>query len=380
MHPSHCVSLLEKLITFPTVSNRPVTELAAFVASYLEDLGFQIRLDVDPKDSSKLNVIANAGPHKEGGLILSGHMDVVPTEGQPWTTDPFKLTEKEGKLFGRGTADMKGFIASVLSSLKEFPVKNLKEPLMLIFTHDEEVGCKGSHRLGQTLKQYPTFVPKEAIIGEPTDFQILRMHSGHVTLKITTQGQAAHSSKPDLGASAIKAMGLVLNLLSALENDLKKERRLEEELERPYVTLNTGMIHGGQAINIVPDHCELFVGYRPLPGDDSLALFRRLESRIQELVFETSIRCQTELMNVTPALLTPKSIPLENTLRPHASCSHVGAASFATDAGNLANAGIQSLIFGPGSIDVAHKANEFIEAADLVKSTQIITEICKKLL
>lgn len=369
------IQLLKPLIAFDTVSSRSVMGLATHMASACEKLGFEVELLSDPDDPHKANVLCMAGPQKEGGLILSGHMDVVPTEDQPWHSDPFRLTEREGKLYGRGTADMKGFLACTLAALGRLDLKKLREPLALMWTYDEEVGCRGSHKLVHALQKTPRILPSEALIGEPTDFKILRMHPGHVSIKIVTHGLAAHSSKPDQGASAIKAMARILNTIETLEGELMQERRHEAHLERPFVVMNVGTIRGGQAVNIVPDRCDILLGYRPLPGDEALAVAKRLKERIEALGVREPLEWSMEVLSATPALLTPEGQPLQAILAPHAQSPNTGAAAFATDGGNLAALGIGSLIFGPGSIDVAHKANEYVEASALLRGTDAIEKI-----
>lgn len=362
------VANLAKLVAFRSVSSAPLLDICEWVAEACTSFGFNCELQHDPKEPGKANVIATIGPKVEGGLILSGHLDVVPTEGQPWSSDPFILSKRDGRLYGRGAADMKGFVAATLATLPLLDLQKLKKPLVLIWTYDEEVGCKGSAQFALRNAPLLDWYPREALIGEPTDLRIFRMHPGHVTCSITLKGKAAHSSKPDLGQSAIKKAGQILNGLEALEHNLQKERRLEGVLERPYTTLNVGTIHGGQAINIVPDHCEIQVGYRPLPGDDALAVFRSIQALSDD--------ARVDLLNVTPALLTAENTALEGLLRPHA--SSVGAASFATDGGNLASLGIASLVFGPGSIDVAHRADEYIDEETLLSTPKLLAEIIRK--
>jgi acetylornithine deacetylase len=284
------------------------------------------------------------------------------------------LTERSGKLFGRGASDMKGFIAATLTSFSQIDLKSLKRPLVLVFTYDEEIGCKGSSQFVAKHRSLPDWYPKEALIGEPTDLRILRMHPGHVTFQVTVKGKAAHSSKPDLGLSAIKAASRVIGLLETLEQELMGERRLEEHLERPYVTLNIGIIQGGQAVNIVPDHCEILVGYRPLPGDDPRGVFMRFE----EMLHNSDLSASSTLQTITPALLTQDGTPLKSLLVPHALGTHAGAAAFATDGGNLSTLGISCLIFGPGSMDVAHKADEFIEQEALRAAPKAIADIIRR--
>jgi acetylornithine deacetylase len=371
------VDTLAQLVAFPTISEKPVTEIAAYMATRAEDLGWCVEIFEDDEMAGKANVVCTAGPiEAAGGVVISGHMDVVPVAGQPWDSDPFQLKEEDGRLIARGSADMKGFLACTLEALGRINAADLTRPVVLIWTHDEEVGCLGSARLVKTLKALDRPLPTEALIGEPTDFKILRMHNGHVGLRICTHGASAHSSMPDLGASAIKAMGRVLALVESIEISLGKEKRLEAFLERPFVTLNAGEIRGGSAINLVPDFCEITLGYRPLPGDDPLAVARLLEERLADLNLG-ECTASLEVLRVTPALLSPENLALQSELLPHACDPQTGAAPFATDGGNLAALGIDSLIFGPGSIEVAHKANEYVPSAALHKGVDVVESLLR---
>lgn len=374
------IETLSRLVAANTISDQPLRELAAYVARRCEDLGFRIEYFDDPDDVGKTNVIATAGPERDGeGLVLSGHMDVVPVAGQDWSSDPFVLTERGGKLHGRGSADMKGFIACTLEALGRLDLAQLRQPLVLAWTHDEEIGCVGSRKLVAALKTQDRALPRECLIGEPTDFRMLRMHPGHVGMRIRTTGLSAHSSMPDLGASAFKAMTRVLSMLEQLEQELISEANPEfmGMLERNWVTMNPATLQGGAAINIVPDACALELGYRPLPGDDPLQLFRRIEARLAELELPTRTGACAELIRVTPSMLTAEGTPLQGLLSPHA-CSHqTAAASFATDGGNLAALGMDCLVFGPGSIDVAHKPDEYVGVADLLRGTDMVEAVVR---
>jgi acetylornithine deacetylase len=368
---SDVVATLARLVAEPTVSHRPLLELAAFMAQRAEDAGFRVELFEDDQDAGKVNVVASAGPPDRGGLILSGHMDVVPVQGQPWTSDPFTLTERDGRLYGRGSSDMKAFLAASVEGLDRLDLSKLSRELVLVWTHDEEIGCVGSRKLVGRLAEEGRPLPSECWIGEPTDFRILRMHPGHVALRIRTSGLSAHSSKPDLGRSAIKAMRRVLEIVEQVETEQMQDRRLEAFLERPYTTMNAAQISGGVAVNMVPDACELVVGYRPLPGDDPLAVFRVLEERVKDL------DAQAELLRVTPSMLTEEGCPLQGLLTPHACSAETSAASFATDGGNLEQLGISSLIFGPGSIDVAHAPDEYVERTALVRAVDMVEAVVR---
>ena len=363
---------LARLVAFPTVSDRPVLELAAYLATRAEDAGMRVaRFETSP---GKVNVVATAGPEGTDGLVLSGHMDVVPTEGQDWSSDPFRLTERDGRLYGRGACDMKGFLAAVTEALPRVDLRHLQRELVLIWTHDEEVGCKGSAALAERLGDRPW--PSLCWIGEPTSFQICRMHPGHLTLEVEVTGRAAHSSRPDLGVNAIRAARRVIGALEALEDALRAETAFEDELEAPYPVVNLGRIQGGTAVNIVPDRVVLQLGVRPLPGQDVPALIGRFADAVAEVdrdLRQTGARATLRPLHLAPALLTERDTPLERLLLPHACGAR--AVPFATDGGNLARLGMRSLIFGPGSIDVAHRPDEYIEGVDLDRCTDMVTDL-----
>jgi acetylornithine deacetylase len=360
------VEHLKQLIAMDTTSHRAVTELSAYVASRLETMGFRIeRFGSDAKH----NLVASIGPTGTDGLVLSGHMDTVPTEGQPWTCDPFTLTERGGDLLGRGTADMKGFLAATLTALEGMNLTKLDRELILIWTHDEEIGCLGSSQLAEQLLADGRPLPKACVIGEPTGFEVLRMHPGHVASEFVFSGAAAHSSRPDLGSNAIEDAADAISAIRQLARELESETRFEDLLERPWVAVNTATIQGGSAINIIPDRCTVRLGYRPLPGSDPVDVHNRVVERIASLGLKD---VQARVLRITPSMLTDASSRTMRLLMPHASCDHAGAATFATDGGNLAKLGMEPLVFGPGSINVAHQADEFIPRADLERAVGMV--------
>ena len=367
---------LARLVAFPTVSNRPLIALASHVAERFEALGFRVERFDDPGEAGKCSLIASIGPQGTDGLILSGHMDVVPTEGQPWTTDPFRVREQDGKLYGRGTADMKGFFAVCMQALARIPASAYARELVLIWTHDEEVGCLGSALLVDALKGQNRPFPKACLIGEPTGFQVLRMHPGHVGVAVDITGRAAHSSRPDLGANAIEGAAEIVGVARQLARDLESETVDLPELERPWVAFNIASIRGGAAINIVPDACRLEIGYRPLPGMQPHDVYHRLVARIEALNLPMSV--QTSILRTTPSMLTPEGTDLQRLLLPLADYPSCGAATFATDGANLAALGVHPLVFGPGSIDVAHQADEYIPIDELVRAVNIIESVVRQ--
>ena len=370
------IDLLARLVSFPTISNRPLTELAALLAQRAEDAG--MRVERFETAEGKCNVVASAGPIGTDGLVLSGHMDVVPVEGQSWSTDPFTLTESSGRLYGRGTCDMKGFLAAVTDALPALPLARLRRELVLIWTHDEEVGCLGSAALAEQITDRP--LPSLTWIGEPTSMQICRLHPGHFTVDITCIGQPAHSSRPALGLNAIEIAGEVIASLTALAAVLATERSDLPGLITPWTVMNTGCIHGGSAINIVPDRCVIRVGFRPLPGASTQALLERIRTHLAPI--DDRYRPEgggvtVKVSQDTPGLLTEAGTALEGLLRSAAATPDVGGVPFATDGGNLAKLGTRALIFGPGSIDVAHRPDEFVPISALQSTRTSVERIVR---
>jgi len=368
---------LSRLVGHPTVSNRPLTALAEDLAHAHEAWGFRVERFAASDLEGKVNVVASAGPPGTEGLVLTGHMDVVPTEGQPWSSDPFTVVERDGRLYGRGTADMKGFLAATLHALARIRPSELRRELVLVWTHDEEVGCLGSARLAEALGAAQRKLPSACLVGEPTDFRILRMHPGHVGVEIVVTGRAAHSSRPDLGVSAIEAAAEVVGIVKRLAADLVHEPAHEDLLERPWVAVNVGRIEGGAAINIVPDRCVVQIGYRPLPGAPAREVFDRLVERIHERFAGEPARVEARILRITPSMLTPEGTPLQGILAAHAASDHLGAATFATDGGNLEKLGCRPLVFGPGSIEVAHQADEYVPLDQLHRAVDVIESVVR---
>jgi len=380
--PEGLVPTLARLVAEPSVSDRPVDGVAALLAERAEAAG--MRVELRQTSPGKVNVLASAGPEGTDGLLLSGHMDVVPVTDQRWTSDPFRLAERDGLLVGRGACDMKGFLAAVSVAVHALPVRRLRSELVLLWTHDEEVGCAGSAALVNQLQAEARAgrarpLPRPAIIGEPTDLRPCRLHPGHSSFVILCQGRSAHSSRPALGLNAIGLAMRAAAVVEAFAADLAEVRAHADLLESPFTIINLGQIHGGTAINIVPERCELRVGVRPLPGVELSALLAELADRLGHL--RASARASGGDIELQPlqeaaALLT----------RPD--CAHlheVGALAraagrdptpvgvpFATDGGNLARLGLEPVIFGPGRIDQAHRPDESIPLADLQLTVDLL--------
>ena len=353
------IPTLSHMVAMPTVSGRPMDELAAYLAERMEARGVRVeRYEVAP---GRCNVVGRVGPRNGRGVVLSGHLDVVPTEGQNWSTDPYKLVEVDGALQGRGSCDMKGFVAAATCALDDIDPTSLREELVLMWTCEEEVGCAGSRALVERYRAELGDLPSATIVGEPTGLQVCRMHPGHTTLRVSIRGRSAHSSRPELGLNAIQLAQPVLSALADLEQQLRLARRDIPELERPWVVLNVGRIQGGTAINIVPEHCTVELGLRPLPGQTATQMLALVQDALEGCRSAAEARggaLEVTLLLDAPALLTPAGTSLEAALLPLARSPIVGGVPFATDAGNLERLGLSCLIFGPGSIDLAHRPDE----------------------
>ena len=356
--------LLARLVSFDTTSRNSNLPLADFLSGYLDRPG--IRVERNPSaDGTKANLIAWVGPDPQGdrrGLVLSGHMDTVPAEEAGWESDPFTLADRGDRWVARGACDMKGFLALAANLAVEVARNRrglMRAPLALVFTYDEEVGTLGAKRLTETYRDAGD-LPRSAVIGEPTGLRVARVHKGHLKMRIMLHGRSAHSGYPHLGLNAIEPAGRIITALSRLRQELEAEPAANRELfpEVPFVPLNVGTVQGGAAINVVPDRCQVEVGVRPLPGVESGALAERIRRAAREAA--VPFEPEMEVLSDSPPMLLDEASPIHRHL-----CALVGqrtgaSVSFATDAGWLQRLGMDCAVFGPGSIEVAHKPNEHL--------------------
>jgi len=357
--------LLARLVAFDTTSQRSNLPLADFLADYLDRPGTRIARNLSAA-GDKANLVVWLGPEPSAaraGLLLSGHMDVVPA-GEGWTSDPFVLTDRGDRYVGRGACDMKGFLALAANRAAALAAGRLRAPLVLLFTYDEEVGTLGALRLVETYAD-GRLLPTQAIVGEPTCRRVVRLHKGHLKLRITLPGVSAHSGYPHLGENAIEPAGRVIVALTELARALAAEPAPHREMfpEVPYVPLNVGTVHGGTAINVVPERCTVEIGLRPLPGMDSAALAARVAAVCRDAAAPAVPAI--EVLSDSPPLLTGDGAPIVRFLAAAVGQQETAAVSFATDAGWLARLGIECAIWGPGSISVAHKPDEHLPKAEL---------------
>jgi acetylornithine deacetylase len=369
--PSYSATeLLARLVHFDTTSHRSNLPLVRFVEDYLAQHGIASHL-VPNAEGTKASLYATIGPAAVPGIALSGHTDVVPVEGQSWTSDPFVLAEREDRLYGRGAADMKGFLACVLAAVPELKKRQLAVPVHLAFSYDEEVGCIGVRPLIAEIGR--RFVrPRVVIVGEPTSMSVVDAHKGPVRWHVDIHGRAAHSSMAPLGVNAIAVAGKLLAELARIEQELKAAPR-DERFDPPYATLQVTRIDGGTATNIVPVSCRLDFDMRALPGVDAAAIDRRIRAFADR-------ECVAEMRRVAPE--AGIDVRIANEVPPFASGSNseavalalylagqneTHAVSYATEAGLFQAAGSPAVVVGPGDIAQAHIADEWIAKGQLDK-------------
>jgi acetylornithine deacetylase len=367
--PLNSRDLLARLVGFPTVSRESNLDLIAFVQDYLRGFGVASELFYS-EDGRKANLYATLGPADRGGILLSGHTDVVPVEGQPWTMPPFTLTEQDGRLYGRGTADMKGYLACVLAAVPRFLAADLRLPVHLAFSYDEEVGCLGVHSLLAALHQRQP-KPIACIIGEPTELQPVLGHKGKLAMRCNVKGAACHSAYAPQGVNAIEYAARLVTELGAIGERLAAPALCDPRFDPPWSTVQTGLIRGGQALNIVPAECQFDFEVRAVPGldpqsvADELAQFAR-ESLLprMRLVHGASDIAFTRL-SAYPGLATAPQSEVASLIALLCGRTDFGTVAFGSEGGLFDQVGIPTVICGPGSMEQGHKPDEFISLAQL---------------
>jgi acetylornithine deacetylase len=388
MQESELWEISRQLIGFNTVSASSNVMAAEYLANYLEESGFAVRLLTEEVAGvQKANVIAWAGPKVSDGLIVSGHIDVVPFEGQPgWKSDPLVLQTDGQRIFGRGVSDMKVFLAQALLAAKRHPLDTLKRPLVYIFTCDEELAGQGAARLIKTLPElfnnYP--LPTVALIGEPTNFEIFPAHKGYVLFDIFVHGKGGHSSVPDKGLNAIDKMAEVIQLLQEMNKSLQ-EHGLPENTrlfpDSPYSTFNSGVISGGLAANMIAETCRLVVSMRVAPGDNLEEIMATLQERIDGEIsrgmqaFAPDCGVFVENVMAAPPMHSPTDGAFCRALSQVMGQPLERGAAFATDGGHLQQLGINSYICGPGLLAEAHQPNESLPVTNFVVGLERLEEL-----
>jgi acetylornithine deacetylase len=366
---------LTRLVAFDSTSHASNIPLADFLAEYLDRPGVRVERNRSA-DGRKTNLVIAVGPDREdrSGLLLSGHMDVVPALEADWRSDPFALVEDGDHYVGRGTADMKGFLALATNRLAALDPMTVRRPLALLFTYDEEIGTLGARHFTETWPD-PERLPREIVIGEPTEMRVVRAHKGLLRLRLHFAGIAAHSGYPHLGHNAIEPAARAIVALAELRRRMEGERPPHHEQfpAVPFAALNVGTIVGGTATNVVPDRCEVDVGIRLLPGMEAAAMADRVRETVADALGAEPFTL--EHVNLTPPMIAPADAPIHRELCQAVHQHDEHSVMFATDAGWLQDAGFQCVLFGPGSIEVAHRANEFMPAGELRQAGELLDRL-----
>ncbi|MFS2222296.1 acetylornithine deacetylase [Pantoea sp. B65] len=359
--------LLADLVHFDTVSSHSNLAMIDYIQRYLARYAVESQL-IHDDSGSKANLLAVIGPQHIPGIVLSGHTDVVPVAGQQWSSDPFTLTERDGRLYGRGSADMKSWLAAVLALVPRLTATPLRLPVWLAFSYDEEVGCKGVHGLLHQLDGLPV-LPAACIVGEPTEMRPVTGHKGKIAMRCTVTGHASHSAYTPQGVNAIEYAVQVMQQLMALAQQLQQQQNLA--FYPPFSTLQTGLIQGGKALNIVPDHCQFDFEIRTLPGTDA-------QQRVDEVIAWSHRQLLPQMQAIAPhcaihftrlshypALQTRSAAMIDSLLALLPPPQNLQTVAYGTEGGLFQQHGVPTLVCGPGAMAQGHKADEFVSLEQL---------------
>lgn len=370
---------LRELIAHDTTSSKSNLPLIERLEEHLRGLGFQCIVDLSP-DGTKGNLLAHFGPKDVPGVLLSGHSDTVPTAGQPWTVPPHAMSEAEGRLYGRGTADMKGFLACVMAAMPAFASARLKRPIQLLISYDEEVGCRGVRSALARLVDEPVR-PRLCLIGEPTGMRPVLGHKGKLAMRCLVQGHACHSAYTPSGVNAIEYAAQLVVRLQALAGRQRDEGPHDPRFDPPHATVQTGVMQGGRALNIVPAECGFDFEIRTLPGQDASEWIADLQEhacnvlqpRMQAVAPGAGISF-TELSSY-PGLLTESASEAVELVGEWADCRDPQTVAYGTEGGLISRLGIPVVVCGPGSMDQGHKPDEYVTREQMDRCDSMLARL-----
>ena len=374
------VAILGELIAFPTVSADSNLELIAYIANRLGDVGAHVQVMTD-ESGHKANIFATIGPERDGGIVLSGHSDVVPAEEHGWTADPFTMIARDGNFYGRGTCDMKGFIAAAMAMAPMLAQSNLRRPVHFAFTYDEEVGCIGARQLVQELA-HAEIRPATAIIGEPTMMRIIEGHKGCCEYTTRFHGLEGHGSAPDRGVSAVEYAARYIMRLLELREDLKPRAPAGSRFDPPWSTLQVGRIHGGVAHNVIAGDAEVEWELRPVQDSDKDYVTDEIARYATEVLLpamravhpEASI--DTQVIGDVRGLEPADENEARDIIQQLTGQNGADVVAFGTEAGLFQSLGMSAVVCGPGSIEQAHKADEFVSADQMRQCVSMLERLC----
>ena len=380
---THSIELLDDLIAFATVSRDSNLDLIAYVQRHLSALGIESTL-APSEDGRKANLWATIGPEDRAGVVLSGHTDVVPVEGQAWTSDPFRMTRREGNLFGRGSADMKGFIACCLAMAAGSATARLTTPIHLAFSYDEEIGCVGVRRLLDLLKDAPV-KPRLCIVGEPTLMQAVTAHKGKLGFRVTAHGLEAHSSLAPIGVNAIYMATDLIGEIRNIQKQIAEHGLRDGDYEVAYTTLHVGKMQGGEVMNIVPNCCSFDFEIRYLPEDDQHGIVARIKLAAEQVAASyrsvfAKARFEFAELQSYPAMNTPVDSEAVKFVHSLTGGNSTGKITFGTEGGLFQQVlGTPAVVCGPGNIAVAHKPDEYVSEAQMAACDRMLERLVEKL-
>ncbi|MEM8632861.1 MAG: acetylornithine deacetylase [Pseudomonadota bacterium] len=379
-----CRDLLGDFIAYDTVSDRSNLAMIGDLAGRLETIGARVEV-LEDETGGKANVFASLGPEGDGGLVLSGHTDVVPVADQTWASDPFEMTEHEGRLYGRGSCDMKGFIAACLVMAPRYAAGELNRPLHFAFTYDEEVGCFGALALAQTLTR-KGLRPAAALIGEPTSMRVIDGHKGCNEYTTRFTGLAGHGSTPDKGVNAVEYATRFVSRLMALQEALRKRAPDGSRFAPPWSTINVGGFHGGVAHNVIPSEAQVEWDFRPVQDADETFVKDDVEDYIARTLLPAmrsvypEAKITTEAIGEIRGLIPADPNEARDIVLALTGANETGTVAFGTEAGIFQSLGMSAVVCGPGSIEQAHKADEFVALDQLSSCLEMLEGLGRKLM
>ncbi|MBL8710614.1 MAG: acetylornithine deacetylase [Rhodospirillaceae bacterium] len=362
---SSTIAILERLIAFDTVSARSNLALIRWIGDYLAELGIAVEIIPAPDGQPKANLWATIGPVRDGGIVLSGHTDVVPVDGQPWSSDPFQLRDGGARLYGRGTCDMKGFIAICLALVPEMLAQPLRTPLHFAFSYDEELGCLGApHLLAAIGQRLPR--PRIAIIGEPTGMKLGIRHKGVYSFATEVTGKDGHSSQPGRGLNAIALAAEVIGEMNRIYAGIVSDGPFDRTFDPPHSSFNLGTIEGGTAVNIIARQCRFLWDFRAIPGGHPDQILKPLAEFVAQRLDSLRKSCpEADIVTIPrvagPALVEEHDSAAEALLKHLTGVNETVSLPYATEAGQFQEAGMSAIVCGPGHIAQAHQPDEFVD-------------------
>lgn len=374
------ISILGDLVGFSVLGGQSNLSIAEYISGSLQKNNIDYH-QVFNASKDKVSIHCRIGPEEDGGLILSGHMDVVTSEGQQWSRPDFMLTKEDNKLYARGTSDMKGFLACCLAMLPHWQQANLKKPVYLAFSYDEEIGCLASEQLVSSIKSTYKERPSFAVIGEPSLMQTVNGEKGAAFFKTKVFSSAAHSSEVRKSISAIEEATYLIQWLLGKMDDFIEQENFDARFDPPYTTIHVGVIKGGSAVNIIADQCEFAWDVRNIPSDSIQEIFDSFEEfckkrMIGKLKASSNFKIQTiKQFSIVPSLNTPENSEIVAMVNSFNGNESINTVSFASEAGFFSEAGFETVVCGPGSMDQGHRADEFIEISELKKCLSFLERL-----